>query len=299
MSMEIVSIVVLTYNSSRYVIETLDSIYRQSYRNIELIICDDCSTDTTYKLCEEWLRRHADRFVNSHIIQQHVNGGVANNCNSGNKIARGTYVKFIAGDDYLVEDYVDKCVKKFNEVPDCGMVYTLSYLVLEKQKKIIEENSSQYKKGYLFDDLCRLNFWPKTPSIIFRKKVVDEMGGFDTSIWVEDYLLVLKVADKYPIEYIPDYLAFYRLHSNNIGSETIRLVLAHIETIKRFKDKPIYWEAIKIHHKRLYKTAYKERPVFLLVYAFKKCDVRALGWYVKSIFVRIYKKMKNALNNNN
>ena len=59
----LVTVVVVTYNSSKYVLETLDSIFEQTYKNIELIITDDGSSDNTVELCREWLTHYGDRFT--------------------------------------------------------------------------------------------------------------------------------------------------------------------------------------------------------------------------------------------
>ena len=60
----LVSVIVITYNSSRYVLHTLESVHRQSFNDIELIVSDDCSTDNTFDLCREWLANYSDRFIN-------------------------------------------------------------------------------------------------------------------------------------------------------------------------------------------------------------------------------------------
>ena len=59
----LVSIIVVTYNSSLYVRETLESAKRQSYRNLELIVTDDASKDDTVKICREWIENNKNRFV--------------------------------------------------------------------------------------------------------------------------------------------------------------------------------------------------------------------------------------------
>ena len=69
----LVTVVVITYNSSKYVIETLDSIYNQTYTNLELIISDDCSKDDTIKICEDWLKKNGNRFYHTEIITTEIN----------------------------------------------------------------------------------------------------------------------------------------------------------------------------------------------------------------------------------
>ena len=65
----VVSVCVITYNSSKYVLETLESIRMQSYQNIELIICDDCSKDDTVEICKRWIQSYSARFINVLLIE--------------------------------------------------------------------------------------------------------------------------------------------------------------------------------------------------------------------------------------
>lgn len=97
----LVSIVVITYNSASYILETLQSIYDQSYQSIELILADDASTDDTVRLCKSWLDQYNDRFERLEIISNGQNVGIPGNCNRGVDAARGEWIKIIAGDDLL------------------------------------------------------------------------------------------------------------------------------------------------------------------------------------------------------
>ena len=79
----LVSVVIVTYNSSRFVKETLESVYEQTYQKIELIVTDDCSIDNTNDVVRNWIQNHSDRFVRCvHVIAPH-NSGIGKNCNRG------------------------------------------------------------------------------------------------------------------------------------------------------------------------------------------------------------------------
>ena len=107
----LVSIVVITYNSAKYVLETLESCKNQTYRHIELIITDDASTDHTVEICEEWLEKNKDRFTGTKIVEADKNSGISPNLNRGVYAAEGKWIKTVAGDDVLlsncVSDYID------------------------------------------------------------------------------------------------------------------------------------------------------------------------------------------------
>ena len=102
----LVSIIVITYNSSKYVLETLESAKAQTYQNIELIVSDDCSIDNTVEICREWIENNKERFVRTELITAEKNTGIPANCNRGVKAAQGEWVKLIAGDDILYNNCI-------------------------------------------------------------------------------------------------------------------------------------------------------------------------------------------------
>ena len=101
-----VSIIVITYNSSKYVTETLESAKAQTYLNIELIISDDCSTDNTVEISEKWINENHSRFIKAQLIRAEKNTGIPANCNRGVKASSGKWIKIIAGDDILLENCI-------------------------------------------------------------------------------------------------------------------------------------------------------------------------------------------------
>lgn len=110
-NMPLVSVAVITYNSSKYVLETLESIKSQTYKNIELIISDDCSKDNTMQLCEKWCEQNKERFARIQYVEVEQNTGVSANCNRAEEACKGEWVKLIAGDDLLlpncITDFMD------------------------------------------------------------------------------------------------------------------------------------------------------------------------------------------------
>lgn len=119
----LVSVPVVTYNSSKTVVETLDSIYSQTYPNLELIVSDDCSTDNTVEVCREWIDAHKDRFVRTELLTVDKNTGVSANSNRAKANCRGEWVKGIAGDDVLLEDCLETYVEYILLHPDAAYVF--------------------------------------------------------------------------------------------------------------------------------------------------------------------------------
>lgn len=141
----LVSVAVITYNSSKTVVETLDSIYNQTYPNLELIISDDCSPDDTVEICREWIETHKERFVRTLLLTFEKNTGVSANMNRGADACQGEWVKDIAGDDILLPDCIDTYVDYVREHPEAVCVFSKVELFGgdEKTRNRIEERYSK------------------------------------------------------------------------------------------------------------------------------------------------------------
>lgn len=117
-SSPIVSVIVPVYNAELHLNECVESICNQSYSNIEIILVDDGSTDSSGKLCDEWVGK-------DHRIEviHNPNGGVSSARNAGISIARGRYVTFCDSDDYLEPDYLDTLIAAAQNNPDHGHIW--------------------------------------------------------------------------------------------------------------------------------------------------------------------------------
>ncbi|MCR4828078.1 MAG: glycosyltransferase [Bacteroidales bacterium] len=120
----LVSVPVITYNSSKTIVETLDSIYNQTYKNIELIISDDCSTDNTIDICQKWISAHNKRFYSTKIIKSPINTGVSANCNRAEDACNGEWEKMIAGDDILFPKCIETFLKYVGDRTDLPCIFS-------------------------------------------------------------------------------------------------------------------------------------------------------------------------------
>ena len=130
----LVTVAVTTYRSAVYVIETLESVYGQTYQEIALVISDDCSPDNTVALVNDWiaLERVQNRFVSIEVITVPKNTGVSANCNRCIKAAAGDWIKFIAGDDILYPNCITDNMQFAAENPEAHIIFSQIKLTIKK-----------------------------------------------------------------------------------------------------------------------------------------------------------------------
>lgn len=142
----LVTISVITYNSSSTVIETLESVKAQTYDNIELIISDDCSPDNTVELCRNWIKNNESRFFACRLITSEVNTGVSANGNRALDACHGVWLKGVAGDDLLLPNCISDNMDFVKTHPDAIYVWSRC-----KSFGLDEEKCNQMDAYYNYD----------------------------------------------------------------------------------------------------------------------------------------------------
>ncbi|MGX9985171.1 glycosyltransferase family 2 protein [Soonwooa purpurea] len=214
----LVTIIVVSYNQGKYIRENLDSIKSQTYSEIELIVADDASTDDSIEVFESWIQE------NNYSVKKNFhtkNTGLATVLNECIDLATAKYIKIIAADDFLHPKSIEKCVRKLEELgEEFGMVFSDTFAINENSK-IIADITDYNKFGNVSPELFRKELVRGNRiaalTVLMRLDVVKETGSYDSKFIVEDYYRWLKINQKYLIAYIPEKLAYYRQHENNIS----------------------------------------------------------------------------------
>jgi glycosyltransferase involved in cell wall biosynthesis len=279
----LVSVSVVSYNISSYIIECLESIYNQTYSNIELVISDDCSTDNTIENIEKWISEKKPRFTSVKFLKANKNQGIVQNKLKAENECTGDYIKCLDGDDYLLPHFIEKCVFAFLSNPEYKFLYTNNYRLLEDDgNKLVNCDISLYKSGNLFKELFMLDIWIGTCSWMFTKSLAQEIK-YDPSLFVDDYIRILRIASKYPLFWINEFLSVYRIRSNSCGKGSIRNFKSHLDTINHFKNYYLYNKRKESVLKYLSDAAEVERPSYLIIMAYKFHRLKYLKRYYSII----------------
>ncbi len=233
----LVSVVIVTYNSSRFVLETLESAKVQTYKKIELIVADDCSQDDTVEKCQRWIEIHAGRFVRTEILTSEKNTGIAANINRGFEAAYAEWIKPCAGDDVLKADAVEKMVKFMLLHNDASLIHGMAETIDSIGQIINVPKKREKNIPYpTFDEQMRGNAI-NSSTVFYNKADLFEVGGFNTKYAVDDYYIFLKLLDSGKrIYYCDEVIAQYRIHDNNFSLDRFTLVKDVLEIQLEFRN---------------------------------------------------------------
>lgn len=214
----LVSIICPAYNHESFIERTIQSILNQTYRNYEIIIVDDYSTDNTFVVA----KRYAD--INIKCIQNDYNMGLSRTLNKGIDFSSGEIICILATDDELKPEHIEKCVSFFVNNNNVGAVYSNLEIIDENDMVIgysdnCELNRFQLLRSLFLDGNCYL----AAPGSFFRRSLFDQIGMFHSSlIQTQDYEFNVRVLANTEIACNNEKTVRYRrMNSNrNLSSST-------------------------------------------------------------------------------
>lgn len=219
MEMPLISIGMLTYNHETYVLEALKSLVSQTYEQIELIILDDASTDTTSQVIEQYMQKLKDRFVRVVYIKNKRNcGSISRNCNCMLKEMKGEFCFEFSGDDILFPQCITLLHEKLQGHPECMVIHANAIQIEDtyiygdevKNSNIIWKNRvSGIEPDNFFYQLMYDNRVVALTAM-FRKEVVGIYGYHDENIMYEDYEYWIRISREEKFYYYNEPVGLYR-----------------------------------------------------------------------------------------
>lgn len=200
----LVSVVVATYNMGQHIEGAIDSILQQSFRDLEVIVVDDGSSDDTQERLQQYRNDERVRIIRTD------NQGQPKAKNLGIQNARGKYIAFCDADDLWAPDKLERQIPVFIQDPEVGVVYTDVKYIDERGEVYEKEGGYKRYSGFVTDKLLIKNFVPFGTSII-RRECLDQVGLFDESLPMGiDWDLWLRLSVFYKFQFVEAKTYFYR-----------------------------------------------------------------------------------------
>jgi len=212
----VVTVLMAVYNAASFLPQAIDSILKQTYGEFEFLIVDDGSTDAS----PEILQSYSDARLR--VISQYPNRGQPHALNMGVREARGVLIARQDADDLSLPNRLEKQVAYMNKHPNVALVGSGAIIIDELGRTMglrqVETDSFSIRWRQVFKN-CFVH-----SSVMFRKKVVELLGGFDPTIgYGEDFDLWSKIVARYNVANLPEPLILYRDQGGSKTSTLIKL----------------------------------------------------------------------------
>jgi glycosyltransferase involved in cell wall biosynthesis len=243
-----VSVSVVTYNHEAYIAQAVEGVLMQDFVEWELVIGDDCSTDGTTRIVEEYAAAHPDSI---RALETDHNLGMMTNFKRVYESCTGEYVALLDGDDYWTSpEKLRKQVEFLDANPDCAICFH-NVLVTYEDGSGMEPypfNDSSQKRVSTIEDLLRGNFM-QTCSVMFRRDLFGPLPDWLFGLQLGDWPLHVLNAQYGWVGYIDEVMASYRVHGDGVWSTTdmayrVRSAMQAFEALEQHLD-PKYRPYIK------------------------------------------------------
>jgi glycosyltransferase involved in cell wall biosynthesis len=222
-----VSVIIPCFNQARFLTDSLTSVTRQSYSHCEIVVVDDGSTDDVAEV--------ARRFAGVRCIHL-PNRGTADARNRGLRESRGRFVLFLDADDRLLPEALATGVDTFVDHPECGLVYGHVRLFGSGPADCRCPPQSAVDRDHYRELLRRNYIW--TPGVVlYRRGVVDEVGGFDPRAGGSaDFDLNIRIARRWPIHCHGGFVLDYREHPDSQSGDCAYMLRSAVSVRRRHRS---------------------------------------------------------------
>jgi glycosyltransferase involved in cell wall biosynthesis len=232
-----ISICIPTYNGQKFLDACLESVIKQSYQDIEIIVVDDGSKDNTLQI----IKKYTEKDARIKVFQNEKNLGLVNNWNHCIDLATGEWIKFLFQDDILATDCIEVMV---NAISGNDKIITSG------RRLILDESLDEETKAYSINETLTFeglgiisimpiyispqiiasfvvknistNFIGEPTVIMFKKDIVQELGNFNPDlIQICDLEYFLRIACNYGVRYIPKPLTYFRVHKGSASTSNV------------------------------------------------------------------------------
>lgn len=213
--MKKISVVLPVYNGEQYLAEAIESVLKQTYENLQLIIVDDCSSDNTFAIAEEYAQK--DKRVL--VVRNEKNLKLPASLNVGFRYADGEYFTWTSDDNMYMPRAIAAMANFLEENTAYGMVYC-DMTLIDENGKTLRENILPEPEQLVFGNTIGACF-------LYRSTILAQLGEYDENLFLaEDYDYWLRIYQEYPIKHLKQSQYYYRYHEKSLsGTQRDRVKL--------------------------------------------------------------------------
>lgn len=233
-----ISIAIATYNGEKYLIKQLESIYSQTYKNIEVIVVDDCSADETVNVLMQYAKSHGLRyFVND------KNLGFVKNFEKAISLCNGDFIALCDQDDVW---RVDKLEKLYNNIGPNLLIHSDAILIGESGNILSESYAKTAHKKFKSNTYEYFFSNDVTGcTTLFKKELLTVALPFPRNMLAHDWWLAICASKKGSVKYLNEPLISYRQHAfNQIGAADISKIYPHLLRTKAYQKTLLFLETL-------------------------------------------------------
>jgi len=231
-----ITVLLSVYNAENYVGIAIESILKQSFTDFELIAVDDCSTDKSWDIVQQYMK------LDSRVIakRNEVNLGGCKTLNVGLKLAKGKYIARLDNDDWSYPNRLEKQFDFLEAHPDVGIVGGVME-IMNQHGEVTGKRKYNISDQEIRNKIFRYSPFSH-PLVMIRKSILDKVGSYDPAYApADDYELYFRIGNESQFANLPDVIMRYRVIPSSITfMQTKKMELATINVRNQYSKNPNY-----------------------------------------------------------
>lgn len=214
-----VSVVIPTHDRRTVLLESIASVQAQTWRNLEILVCDDGSTDGSRNAVQALMEKDS----RIRWIQGEHSGFPGLNRNRGIRAAKGEWIAFQDSDDLWLPEKIERQMQVLRAAPDAGFIYCYAAALLADGSRRRMTPFRVAREGRMFETLLFYSL-VQTPTVLVRRSLLERVGLFDETMGLtiaEDYELYLRIAAEAPFRFVPEDLVLCRSQPDSISADLL------------------------------------------------------------------------------
>ncbi|HHP7231497.1 MAG TPA: glycosyltransferase family 2 protein [Xenococcaceae cyanobacterium] len=267
-----ISIIIPAYNAAKTILETIESVQQQTFKDWELIVINDGSTDETLSVLKtisdregcsrlESISNHGvDEVIAGSVVSRqstddprlqvysYPNGGVCVARNRGIALAKGEYLAFLDADDLWLKDKLELQLKALEQNPQAGVAYSWTCFMDEQPDGYVYHSCPTYNfTGNVYPQLLEADFIHSGSNVLVRRQAIEAVGSFDPSCaGCEDWDMWVRLAAKWHFVVVPQQQVIYRRTLGSISSNVEQMYRQAVFAVnKAYQAAPSQWQYLK------------------------------------------------------
>jgi len=226
------SVLVLTWNHERYISQAIESILAQTWKDVEVILLDNCSSDDTLRIAKKILSESGIKYS---IIERSAPCGIAENFNYLYTQSTGDYIFPLSGDDWYHPDMISTKIGYLKLNADVGVLSSGGWIYYDDVDQYEEMDVTNYLRGHIYKEVLQKAGAFNFVGLCYRRSVLEDVGLWDGNLLIEDLDMFIRISLKYKIDYLEEPLVFYRKNKNSASANVSYMIKGWEQYYDKYK----------------------------------------------------------------
>lgn len=228
----LVSILLLSMNHNNFIEQCINSLRKQTYKNLEIIYLDNASKDGTFETAISLLKGSGFTFK---AFQNKHSKSISKNLNFLFAQSSGEYISPMSSDDWFEKENIEEKINFFLKHQEIGALFSNGWIYDELTKTILLNDGSNFSKGHIYKEILTQPDSMFYVGVIYKRKVLEDVGNWDENLLIEDVDMYVRIAQKYTIDFIDKPLVYYRRTKTSASKNKAFMLQGYNQYYQKYK----------------------------------------------------------------